>query len=71
MIARLRNEPTPLRQARPDLDLPEAVERVLLKGMSRDPDARYSSAPELAAALARAANGTTGDSGVLSRLFKR
>jgi serine/threonine-protein kinase len=71
MIARLRNEPTPLRKARPDLALPEAVERVLLKGMSRDPDERYPGAPEFAVALAQAANGQAADPGMLSRLFKR
>jgi serine/threonine protein kinase len=70
MIARLRNEPTPIRQARPDLAFTEAVERVLLKGMARDPDARYSTAPELAAALAQAASGKA-DGGVLGRLFSR
>ena len=41
MIARLRSEPMPLRQARPDLDLPEAVEKVLAKAMQRNPDDRY------------------------------
>jgi serine/threonine-protein kinase len=71
MIARLRNEPTPLREARLGRDLPEAVERVLLKAMSRDPDARFSSAPEFASALAQAASGKAGDAGVLTRLFKR
>src|SRR5207344_3504624 len=29
MISRLRNDPTPLRKMRPDLDLPDSVERVL------------------------------------------
>ena len=71
MIARLRNDPTPLRKARPDLAMPEAVERVLLKGMSRDPDGRYPSAPEFAVALAQAATGQSADPGMLSRLFKR
>jgi serine/threonine-protein kinase len=71
MIARLRSEPTPLREARPDLALPEAVERVLLEGMSRDADARHASAPEFAAALVQAASGPAGDAGVMSRLFKR
>jgi serine/threonine-protein kinase len=54
MIARLRNEPTPLRQARPDLDLPEGVERVLAKAMQRNPDDRYTTAPEFASALTTA-----------------
>jgi serine/threonine protein kinase len=71
MIARLRNEPTPIRQARPDLAFSEAVERVLLKGMARDPDGRYTTAPEMAAAFAQAASGKLGDGGMLGRLFSR
>ena len=69
MIARLRNEPMPLRQARPDLDLPEAVEKVLAKGMQRNPDDRYTTAPEFASAFAQAAAGEK-KSG-LGRLFGR
>jgi serine/threonine-protein kinase len=71
MIARLRSEPTPIRQARPDLAFSEGVERVLLKGMARDPDGRYPTAPELAAALAQAVSGKASDGGVLGRLFSR
>jgi serine/threonine-protein kinase len=71
MIARLRNEPTPLRQAAPDSDFPEAVERVLLKAMSREADARYSTAPEFATALTHASAGRTSESGIFGRLFKR
>ena len=71
MIARLRSDPMTLRQARPDLGFTEAVERVLLKGMARDPDARYATAPEMAAALAQAASGKSGDGGMLGRLFNR
>src|SRR4051812_46688433 len=70
MIARLRNEPVPLRQARPDLDFPEAVEKVLLKGMQRMPDDRYSTAPEFANALAAASHGAK-EKGALGRLFGR
>jgi serine/threonine-protein kinase len=66
MIARLRSEPMPLRQARPDRHFPEAVERVLLKGMAQDADDRHASAPDFAAALAQAAGG-----GILSRIFSR
>jgi serine/threonine-protein kinase len=69
MIARLRNEPTPLRQVSPELS--EAVERVLLKAMSRDADSRYSTAREFAAALAEAAAGKSATSGIFGRLFKR
>jgi len=70
MIARLRHEPIPLRVALPESEFPEAVERVLLMGMSRDAEHRYSTAPEFAAALAQAASGK-GGSGILDRLFKR
>jgi hypothetical protein len=51
MLARLRNEPTPIRKIRPDLALPASVERILLKALSRNPDDRYATAPEFAAAL--------------------
>lgn len=53
MIARLRNEPIPARNRRPDL--PEAVDRVLLKGMARAAEDRYQSATEFAQALREAA----------------
>ena len=70
MIARLRHVPTPLREARPELGLPEAVERVLARAMERSVDARYSSAPEFAQALRTAAVARP-DSGVIGRLFGR
>lgn len=54
MIARLRSEPIPARNRRPEI--PEKVEAVLLKGMAREASERYSTAPEFAAAL-RAAVG--------------
>ena len=68
MIARLRSEPTPLRKVRPELKYPAAVERVLLKGLARDPDQRYGSAPAFAAALAAAPESTESR---ISRLFGR
>jgi hypothetical protein len=71
MIARLRNDPTPLRQGAPEENFPEAVERVLLKAMSRDADSRHSTAPEFATALAEAAEGKSSESGIFGRLFKR
>jgi serine/threonine-protein kinase len=74
MIARLRNEPVPLQQARPDLDFPEAMEKVLTKAMQRNADDRHASAPEFATAFA-ASNvgkpGGGGDDGQLGRLFGR
>ena len=54
MIARLKSDPVPLDRMRPDLHLPEVVNRVIMKGLARDPKDRYQSAPEFAAALASA-----------------
>jgi serine/threonine protein kinase len=54
MIARLRADPIPARNRRPEL--PEAVDTVLLKGMAREAADRHATAPEFAAAL-RAATG--------------
>jgi serine/threonine protein kinase len=70
MIARLRSEPVPLRQAAPSLGL-EAVERVLGKAMQRDPNDRYQTAPEFATALAAAAKADTDASNRLGRFFGR
>jgi len=74
VIARLRSEPIPLREARPDLDLPELAERVLVKAMQRYPEDRYQSAIEFADALMAASQGieppsATGNDGLLGKLF--
>jgi serine/threonine-protein kinase len=75
MIARLRNDPIPLRKMRPELDFPVPVERVLLKGMERNPEDRYQSAPEFADALLMAARGEDPDApsvtGIFQRIFRR
>ncbi len=76
MIARLRSDPTPLRKMRSDLDLPEAVERVLNKAMSRNPDDRYQTTIEfadafVAAAAERAGGNAPGENGLLGKLFGR
>ena len=60
LLARLRSQPMPIRTMRPDLELPVELERVLLKALQRVPDERYATAPEFAAALAAAADGTSG-----------
>jgi len=57
MVARLKSDPPTMKRLRPDLDFPEAVERVIAKGLARDPDQRSSTAPEFADALAAAATG--------------
>ena len=73
MIARLRNDPIPLRRMRADLSFPEAVERVLNKAMQRGPEARHQTTLEFAEAFTAAAvDGTTpSDSRILGKLFGR
>jgi serine/threonine-protein kinase len=75
MIARLRGDPMPIRQRRPELTFSEQIEKVLLKGMARNPDDRYPSAIEFARALATASEiggqDGAGDSGLLGRLLGR
>src|SRR3569623_2125992 len=71
MIARLKSEPTPIRAARPDLDFPVAVEKVMLKSMEREPADRFQSAPEFAAALADAARTGRAEGGVRDRKIGR
>ena len=73
MIARLRHDPIPLRQRHAGMVFPEAMEQVLLKGMARNPDDRYASAPEFAAALRASAGGSAAVNagGVLGKLFGR
>ncbi len=71
MMARLRDEPTPIRKLRPELGFSVAVERVIRKGLERAPADRYATAPEFAEALAAASTMATprGTTGVLKKLF--
>jgi len=74
VIARLRSEPIPLREARPDLDLPESVEGVLIVAMERNPDDRYQDAIQFAKAFVAASRGIhpppePGGDGLLGKLF--
>jgi serine/threonine protein kinase len=71
MLARLRSEPIPLRTMRPELGYPSEVERVLLKGMAKDPKDRFSTAPDFAEALGRAASGDDTELGFLDRILGR
>jgi len=77
MIARLRSEPVPLRRMRPELGYSASVERVLLKGLEREPERRFQTAPEFARALEAAAEGKETEgappppTGLFGRLFGR
>jgi serine/threonine-protein kinase len=71
MIARLRAEPTPIRERRPELGFSEEIEKVLLKGMARLADDRYPSAAEFAQAFTAAAEGSDDDGAAGTRFFGR
>jgi serine/threonine-protein kinase len=75
MIARLRAEPTPIRQKKPELHFSEAVEKVLLKGMARNVEDRYPTASEFAKELTAAADigvsPAPPPSGMLGKFFGR
>ena len=63
MIARLKSDPTPIAEMRPDLELPAAVNTVIGRGLARDPGDRWQSARALASALEAAADGRQIDTG--------
>jgi serine/threonine-protein kinase len=78
MIARLKGEPMTLREAAPDLAVPEGVERVLRRALAREPAERYQTAPELAIAFGHAAQGPgepgggePNGPGIIGKLFGR
>src|SRR5258707_11346781 len=64
MIARLRGQPTPIRQLR--ADTPSAVEKALTKALQTNPDDRYTTALEFADALT--AEGSSGGGGLFGKL---
>jgi serine/threonine-protein kinase len=63
MIARLKTDPMPLREARPDLSFPPAVDSILWRAMRRDPADRYPTAIAFAAAFTDAARNGAGSGG--------
>jgi len=71
MIARLRSDPMPIRRMRPELEIPESVEKVLNKAMNRNPDDRYATVVEFGDAFASAAGGSGAEGGLLGKLFGR
>src|SRR5213083_2627667 len=58
MIARLRGQPTPIRQLR--ADTPPAVEKALTKALQTSPDDRFTTALEFAQALSGGASESSG-----------
>jgi len=67
MIARLRGQPTPVRQLR--ADTPTAVEKALTKALQTNPDDRYSTALEFAEALTAGESSGGGLFGKLKEKF--
>src|SRR5438309_1355547 len=64
MIARLRDQPMPLRQLRPDL--PANLDKALGRALQANPDARYSTALDFADALT-----ATRDGGLFSKFKEK
>ena len=71
MIARLRSDPTPIRKMRPELNFSTGVERVLMKGMQRNVEDRYQSAPEFGSALLAATQEGGESTSFLGKVFGR
>ena len=67
MIARLRSQPQPIRQLR--ADVPETVEKALVKALQTNPDDRFATAIDFGNALAGAAPPAA--SGFLGKLKER
>jgi serine/threonine-protein kinase len=63
----LTTPPIPLRQAREDVDFNPALETVVMKALSRNPDQRYPSVKSFAEAFAEAAALPLEQSGVMSK----
>jgi serine/threonine protein kinase len=67
MIARLRGQPTPIRQLR--VDTPPAVEKALTKALQTNPDDRFTTAVEFAEALTASGESSGGLFGKLKGKF--
>ena len=63
MIARLRSQPVPIRQYRPDV--PDVVEKALTKALQTNPDDRFTTAIEFSDALTGGGGGSAAPSGGL------
>jgi eukaryotic-like serine/threonine-protein kinase len=67
MIARLKSQPMPVRTLRPDI--PDPVEKALTKSLQTNPDDRFATAMEFAAALSAVQESSSGFLGKLKGRF--
>jgi predicted Ser/Thr protein kinase len=51
LVAHLQEQPRPLRQANPDVDIPDALERLVLRCLAKAPEERFSDMQELLEAM--------------------
>lgn len=54
LLKHVEEQPTPLRQFKPELEIPECVEKVVLRALEKEPAARYQAIPPLIAELRKA-----------------
>src|SRR5260221_144550 len=54
ITAQLFQPPRPFREVAPDIDIPEPIQRVILRALEKDPDKRYADAYEFSAAVKEA-----------------
>jgi serine/threonine protein kinase len=60
IIQHLNEKPTPFAQLKPDIQVPEAVEGLVLRCLEKKPEARFQSMEELLEAIRQAAGGLSG-----------
>jgi serine/threonine protein kinase len=64
LIAHIQTRPRPLREARPDLDIPESIVALVMKCLEKDPGLRPSSAHQLIEEIQWAQEGLSGSLGL-------
>jgi eukaryotic-like serine/threonine-protein kinase len=69
MIARLRSQPQPIRQLRPDV--PDAVEKALTKALQTNPDDRFTTAIEFGEALTGSGSSASPRAGFFGKLKEK
>ena len=69
MIARLRGQPVPARQYKPDF--PVKLEKALTKALQTNPDDRFATALEFGAALTGGSTGSSESPGFFGRLKEK